>query len=76
MNHLSPSDIAQLAQWAIIAAGCVSLIGAIFWVTWVIRQYRQELKRTREGLCMHCGYDLRQSKDRCPECGQPILFRK
>jgi hypothetical protein len=39
---------------------------------WVFRNLWKRRHHLQLNLCTHCGYDLRASKDRCPECGTVI----
>ena len=54
----------QLAQVRIplAAPATIGLIGAVY--------FRRRARRERRpGVCHGCGYDLRATRERCPECG-------
>ena len=50
--------------WAIVAT--FGLPVALWCVGW---RRRQKRNRVALGLCPDCGYDLRATPHRCPECG-------
>lgn len=42
----------------------------------VARRSALRAYRKRHGLCLYCGYDIRESVERCPECGRSIPLKK
>lgn len=44
----------------------LALVGNIV----IRRRYQVQLDRLLEGRCTACGYDLRATPERCPECGE------
>ena len=60
-------DNAHLPYWFLLllfAPGALPLIHRL-------RARHRRARRLRLNHCLSCGYDLRASADRCPECGTP-----
>jgi hypothetical protein len=66
-----------LGQWswkfsAILVPYWALLIPLAILPTFGFRRLIVRARRKRRGQCLACGYDLRQSPERCPECGRAI----
>jgi hypothetical protein len=60
---------ASLDHSIIISYWLIILLTGIVPVAWLVRFRRRASWSWRLGLCRACGYDLRATPDRCPECG-------
>lgn len=47
----------------------VAVTPLVGWSAWQVRRARRRAGRLRRGECVRCGYDLRATPGRCPECG-------
>jgi Zn ribbon nucleic-acid-binding protein len=60
-----------VANWRIRIPGWACLLVTAMLPSLQVKRYlaaRRE-NRVHRGLCVCCGYDLRESPERCPECG-------
>ena len=55
-------------QWCGISLWMPAVLCAIL-PCYNLLPFHRRRKRKKLGLCVKCGYDLRGSEDRCPECG-------
>jgi hypothetical protein len=65
--------------------GNVRMVGGPLWVfvlmtavlpAWHVIAAHHARRLSKRGLCASCGYDLRATPERCPECGTPATQAK
>ena len=62
----------SVRDWPAWLAYCipVAVVLGLIAVHRVFAEERRVESRTIEGRCLACGYDLRATPERCPECGR------
>jgi len=58
----------SLCRAVFLPLWCVAAATAVTPLLWVHRRHRRKLREVTN-LCVSCGYDVRATPARCPECG-------
>ncbi len=77
-EFISVIDYSDGSYWelSIKALLIIFLVLPIYSVVNVFSQRRMAQKRCMAGCCIVCGYDLRGTPDRCPECSSIPTLKK
>jgi len=62
-------DSADLMQFATSFVSMLVLYALLTYASWP--RYRRARWKA-QGRCLNCGYDLKATPDRCPECGKVV----
>jgi hypothetical protein len=65
--HMYLLPFTHMARWQLLTPPICALAPAMILLRGARDRERRE--RAKRGLCVRCGYDLRATPDRCPECG-------
>jgi hypothetical protein len=77
-NNLPPTTgIERIGPFLGVPVWAVVFIAAVLPCIWIMRTRKRRIAEMRlsRSLCVHCGYDLRATPDRCPECGETVASR-
>ncbi|MGA2499839.1 MAG: hypothetical protein ABSH20_19045 [Tepidisphaeraceae bacterium] len=67
------TDIAGGGRWCILWIPQWLPVGLLsIWPATRLRTLVRRWRRHRKGQCLECGYDLRATPERCPECGKVV----
>lgn len=72
--QMAPAPLGQIAD-VMVPLWIPLLVASLLPTAWLADHVIPVIRRKRRNrlrACERCGYDLRASRDRCPECGTPI----